>query len=108
MSPQEFQILFALGRSPLHGYAIMQAVEQHTEGRMRIQTGALYRVLKRLLGNGWIGEVEAPAGEDSRDGRRRYYALLPAGRSALAKEAARMEAALDAARAARLITLEDR
>lgn len=108
MSSQEFQILVALGRSPLHGYAIMQAVEQHTDGRLRIQTGALYRMLKRLLGNGWIGEVAAPADGDSRDERRRYYALLPAGRSALAEEAARMQAALDVARAARLIALEDR
>lgn len=107
MQPHQFHILIALARQPRHGYAIMQAVEDETGGRVRIQTGALYRLLRRLLEAGQIAEVDAPPDVETTDERRRYYALTPAGRAAAAEEAARMRAALDAARAARLVTGEE-
>jgi DNA-binding PadR family transcriptional regulator len=72
-----------------------------------IQTGALYRLLKRMLQDGRIEEVDAPAGADTTDGRRRYYVLTAVGQRAVAEEAARMRAALRAARAARLLAGED-
>lgn len=107
MSPHEFQILVALAGQARHGYAIMQAVEAQTAGDVVIQTGALYRLLKRMLNDGRIVEVDAPRDADTTDERRRYYRLAPAGRRAVAEEAARMRAALHAAQAARLVAGED-
>ncbi len=107
MTPHEFQILIALASRPAHGYAIMQGVEAQTGGSVRIQTGALYRLLRRLLEDGGIREVDPPAGEESPDERRRYYALTESGRTAVVEEAARMRSALAAARAARLVTGEE-
>lgn len=104
MSHHEFHILVALAARPRHGYAIMQAVEEQTEGEVRIQTGALYRLLRRLLEDGMIQEVPQPGDEETTDTRRRYYAVTPAGRVAVADEAARMRTALASARAARLVT----
>lgn len=103
MSPDAFHLLVALAQRPAHGYGLMQAVEEATGGALRIQTGALYRQLKRMLRDGWIEETPAPAGEDSEDARRKYYRLTAEGRRVVSAEAERMRAAVAAAAAARLV-----
>jgi DNA-binding PadR family transcriptional regulator len=94
-------ILLALAAGPRHGYGIIGDVDDQSGGRIRLQTGALYRMLRRLLGDGFIEECDRPAGADSDDDRRRYYKLTPFGRSVLDAEVARMSGLVRAARLAR-------
>ncbi|MET7362530.1 helix-turn-helix transcriptional regulator [Streptomyces sp. NPDC005562] len=87
--PQYF-ILAALLDGPLHGYGIIKAAEQATDGRLRIAVGTLYGALERLERAGLV----APGGEEIVEGRaRRYYRLTEAGTEALGKEALRMQRA---------------
>jgi DNA-binding PadR family transcriptional regulator len=103
MSPQVFQILLSLLDGPLHGYAIIQDVARRTDGEIKLTASTLYDALSRLVDQALIEEAPSPAEADSRDSRRRYYALTRAGRDAAEREAARLERLLDAARAKKLL-----
>ncbi|GEB51129.1 MULTISPECIES: PadR family transcriptional regulator [Streptomyces] len=87
--PQYF-ILAALLDGPLHGYGIIKAAEQATEGRLRIAVGTLYGALERLERAGLVaaGHEEIVAGR-----ARRYYRLTEDGGAALHREAQRMQQA---------------
>jgi DNA-binding PadR family transcriptional regulator len=91
-------ILMALDAAALHGYAIIKDVEARSQGDLQIQTGALYRTLRRLLLDNLIVEVERPAGESSEDERRRYYRTTPLGKAVLEADLARMARVVQAAR----------
>jgi DNA-binding PadR family transcriptional regulator len=103
LTPAMFQILLALADGEKHGYAILKEVEEHTGGEVRLSTGTLYGIIKRLLGDGLIAECRnrPPAEED--DQRRRYYKLTPGGREVAIAEAERMERLIARARDKRLI-----
>jgi len=91
-------ILLAVANEPRHGYGIIRDVEERSEGAILLQTGALYRNLKRLRLDGLIAEVDAPAGESSDDSRRRYYAITKNGAAALEAEVERMAMLVRAAK----------
>ena len=91
-------VMLALAAEPLHGYGIIRDVEQRSEGRVLLQTGALYRTLRRLLTDGLIEECSRPAGADSQDERRRYYQPTQFGRTVLDAEVERMARLVRAAR----------
>jgi DNA-binding PadR family transcriptional regulator len=101
LPPLWFEILVSLAGADLHGYAILQDVEQRTDGAIAMLPGTLYRALERLLEHGLIREVDAPEADD--DARRRYYRLTPAGRRAAREEALRLTATLGEARRRRLV-----
>jgi DNA-binding PadR family transcriptional regulator len=104
----ELEILITLAEGERHGYAIIQEIEARADGGLRVETGTLYRALRRLLADGLVKpSARRPASDDSPghdDERRRYYAVTPAGRQAAAAEAARLARLVSAARAARLLT----
>jgi len=103
LSPPVFQVLLALADGDKHGYAILKEVEQRTEGKVVLSTGTLYAIIKRLLTDGFIEELdERPAAQED-DQRRRYYALTPFGRKVAVAEANRMEEILESARSKRLV-----
>jgi DNA-binding PadR family transcriptional regulator len=83
-------VLLTLSAGPLHGYAIMLQAEERSGGEVRLQTGALYRTLKRLLDDRLVEECDRPAGATGDDERRRYYRLTRRGREALAAEGERL------------------
>jgi DNA-binding PadR family transcriptional regulator len=83
-----FQIMLSLLGNERHGYALIQDVAARTDGEMQLGTSTLYAVLKRLERMGWATEVPSPA--ESTDGRRKYYALTPEGRTAVREEARRI------------------
>ena len=88
--PPSYFALAALIDGPLHGYAIVGRASELSEGAVRLSAGTLYALLDRALEEDLVAAGE-PYIERGR--RRRDYALTPAGRSALAAEAYRLERA---------------
>lgn len=90
MREPTFFILAALQDEPRHGYAIITRVVELSGERVTLATGTLYQALDRLVREELVEVVR----DEVVNGRaRRYYALTPAGRSALRAEAVRMAAA---------------
>lgn len=84
-----FLVLAALGPGPMHGYGIIKAVEEMSEGRVRLRAGTLYGALERLESQDYV----AFDGEGSEGGpARRYYRLTKSGSQLLRSEAARLAA----------------
>jgi len=67
-----------------HGYAIMEAVEEHTSGRVILGPGTLYRVIGHMLDDGLIVQTDRRPDPAVEDERRRYYRITPRGRALLA------------------------
>src|SRR5438270_1773966 len=102
LTPAMFHVLLALAGDDLHGYAILKEVELRTAGEVKLSTGTLYGIVKRLLNDGLVVELRhRPTQND--DERRRYYRLTPKGREVAAAEAARLEKVVALARARRLL-----
>jgi len=103
ITPAVFQVLLSLADSDKHGYAILKDVEEQSGGEVKLSTGTLYAIIKRLLADGSIVECRKrpPAPDD--DQRRRYYSLTPKGRIVATAEAERMEKLIARARDVRLI-----
>ena len=87
----QFHVLVALTGGQLHGYAIMQAVEQSSGGVVRMGPATLYGTLKRLVDTGLAEELPHRQSPDD-DQRRRYYELTPLGRQMCLAEAERLAA----------------
>lgn len=102
LSPAAFHILLSLADGERHGYAIMQEVEERTEGELRLGPGTLYGAVKRMRADGWIEEAGERQERDD-DERRRYYRLTAEGRRVAAAEARRMERLVRVARTSRLL-----
>jgi DNA-binding PadR family transcriptional regulator len=88
LSPAMFYVLVALADGQTHGYAVLKEVEQLTNGAVRLSTGTLYGIIKRLLAEGLVREqsVDNP--------RRRAYQLTAFGREVAKAEAMRLEQTL--------------
>ncbi|WP_020390501.1 PadR family transcriptional regulator [Kribbella catacumbae] len=90
LTESQYFLLAALLDGPLHGYGIIKATEQATDGRLRLAVGTLYGALERLER---AGLVEADH-EEIVDGRaRRYYRLTDDGGAMLQREALRLQQA---------------
>ena len=108
LSPAMFHVLVALADGDTHGYAIMKEVEHLTSGAVRLSTGTLYGIIKRLLADGLIREIAGRAGrlrdkgaaasQAQGDERRRSYALTPFGKEVARAEATRLEQTIAIAR----------
>src|SRR5438045_6110044 len=61
LTPAMFHVMVALADGQTHGYAIMKDVEQLTGGAVRLSTGTLYGIIKRLLNDGLIREAASAA-----------------------------------------------
>ena len=89
ITEQGYLVLLSLAERPRHGYGIVHAVLDLSEGGTRMGAGTLYGLLDRM---GSAGLVEA-SGEEVVDGRlRRYYRLTDAGSAAVVEETARLRA----------------
>ena len=92
LSATDFHVLMVLAEGPSYGYGIMKAVDEHSGGAVSPEIGSMYRVLSRLLGEGWVEETPPPKGArpGARGLPRRYYALTPEGRAVAMAEASRL------------------
>jgi transcriptional regulator len=76
-------ILRVLRSGPLHGYAIAQRIHTLSSEALRIEEGALYPALQKILLKGW---VTSGWGTSETNRKVRFYRLTPAGRRQLEAE----------------------
>jgi DNA-binding PadR family transcriptional regulator len=98
-----FHILIAVAREDRHGYAIIQDVEQRTDGELRLSAGTLYRSIQRMLEQGLIRETRDRPAPEFDDERRRYYRITPFGEEVARAEVQRMTSLVRMARAQGLV-----
>jgi DNA-binding PadR family transcriptional regulator len=100
LPPATFHILLALVDQERHGYAIIQDVEERTDGELRLSAGTLYRSIARMVEQGLIVEVvKRAAARLDDDERRRYYRVTPFGTAVARAEMARLSQLVRLARA---------
>jgi PadR family transcriptional regulator PadR len=75
-------ILSVLEGEPLHGYAVMEALQQRSGGELDLPTGTLYPALRRLERAGYLRSEWSTVGGR----RRRTYRLTATGKRMLADE----------------------
>ena len=80
-----YYILLSL-MEPLHGYGIMQNVEQLSNGRLRLAAGTLYGAISSMLEKGWITALDGAA-----DSRKKEYVITERGLEVLRAEYARLK-----------------
>lgn len=86
LTESTFYILAAL-TEPLHGYGVMQKVEQMSEGTVSIGPGTLYGAFQNLEKEGLIVKVDE-------EERRKIYVITPRGRAVLAAQVRRIQVML--------------
>jgi DNA-binding PadR family transcriptional regulator len=75
-------LLSSLSAGPAHGYAVIAALRDRSEGTFDLPEGTIYPALHRLEDAGLLGSSWADAGGR----RRRVYALTDEGVAALAAQ----------------------
>ncbi len=90
LTPAVFHILLVLADEDRHGYDIMRAIANATDGQIQMGPGTLYGTIKRLLQAGLIVETDERPDPALDDSRRRYYRLTDLGQQVLAAEVERL------------------
>ena len=70
---------------PMHGYGIMQNVEQLSNGRVKLAAGTLYGAINTLLEKGWIISLTG-----KKDSRKKEYQITDQGKQTLETEIIRL------------------
>ena len=89
-----YYILLSL-MQPMHGYGIMQNVEQLSQGRLRLAAGTLNGAISSMLEKGWITALDGAA-----DSRKKEYVITDAGKCILRAEYQRLRELVNNGRAA--------
>ena len=97
LSRSAFLVLLALADRARHGLAIVDRIDDTTNGRVKMGPGTLYGTLQKLQAAGLIRETTQPPDPDDHDTRRRYYRLTPRGERVLRAEADGLRVLADAA-----------
>jgi len=84
----DFLLLAAIARQPLHGYGIVEAIREATDGELELAEGTVYPALYRLERAGLLASSWTTFGGR----RRRVYRLTKRGRTRLARERAEWSA----------------
>ncbi len=99
LPPAQLHILLALADGDKHGYAVMNEVEQMTDGEVSMGPGTLYGAIKRMLNAGLIEESDNRPDPEMDDERRRYYRTSGFGARVLTAELSRLDQLIRAAQA---------
>lgn len=84
-----YYILLSLVK-PMHGYGIMQNVEQLSNGRVKLAAGTLYGAISTLLEKGWISALPG-----EKDSRKKEYQITAQGTQVLETELLRLQELID-------------
>src|SRR6478609_7722680 len=84
----EMMALRLLKQQPMHGYALVQRIQQASKDLLQVEEGSLYPALQRLLRDGL---VEAEWGVSATNRRVRIYSLTRAGTKHLTNEMSSFE-----------------
>jgi PadR family transcriptional regulator PadR len=79
----EMLILKSISLEPMHGYGILQRIQQLSKDRLQIQQGSLYPAVYRLE---YRGLIKAEWGESENNRKAKYYRLTAEGRRQLKVE----------------------
>ena len=60
LSATDYHVLLVLAEEDLYGYAIMKAIEEDSRGAVSPEIGSLYRILARLMTEGFVDEIGTP------------------------------------------------
>jgi len=101
LKPVETLILSMLAAGDRHGYGIRQDVLDHTRGKIELEAGSLYRLIRRMEAEGLIEASVARRADD--DDRRIYYHLSSFGRRVISAEMLRLRELVRLAEDRRLI-----
>ena len=88
----ELMILQTLHRQPMHGYAMVQHIQQRSRDLLQVEEGSLYPALQRLLK---AGLVDAEWKISASNRRVRTYSITPDGAKHLEREVSRFEQMLE-------------
>ena len=99
----EFEILLVLAGGESHGYGIIKEASERSPGTGRIETGTLYRALRRLTASGLVQPTDRRPAAGSDDERRRYFTITALGRTVASAEARRLADQLTVAEARELL-----
>jgi DNA-binding PadR family transcriptional regulator len=102
LRPLDVLILTMLSAGDRHGYGIRQDVLDHSDGRIELEAGSLYRTIRRLEDTALIEANPGQRADD--DPRRIYYRLTHFGRRVLGAEMRRLRDLVRIAEARRIIT----
>src|SRR6478672_11635044 len=84
----EMMVLRLLKLEPMHGYALVQRIQQASRNLLEVEEGSLYPALQRLLKDGL---VDAEWGTSATNRRVRIYRITKVGMKHLATEVASFE-----------------
>ncbi|MBP7998757.1 MAG: helix-turn-helix transcriptional regulator [Chloroflexi bacterium] len=102
LSTTIFHILLVLADRARHGYSIMKAIDEITNGQVKMGPGTFYGAIKRLLEANLIIESDERPDPELDDERRRYYELTPFGQQVLKAEIVRLSQLIRYAESQRL------
>ena len=88
----EIMVLQILAWRPMHGYALVQQIQQRSRHLLEVEEGSLYPALQRMLKGGL---VKAEWTISSTNRRVRTYNITPAGKKHLEREVSRFEQMLE-------------
>ena len=84
-----YYILLSL-QKPLHGYGIIQNVNELSKGRVKMAPGTLYGALNTLTDKGWIDALP-----ENPESRKKEYVLTGSGKTVLREEIERLSELVD-------------
>ena len=84
----EMMVLRLLKQAPMHGYALVQRIQQTSRNLLQVEEGSLYPALQRLLKDGL---VEAEWSVSSTNRRVRVYRITSEGARHLSSELSSFE-----------------
>ena len=79
----ELLILKTLAREAMHGYGIVQRIQEAAEDLLKVEDGSLYPALYRMEERGWI---KSEWGVSEHNRRAKFYKLTRAGQKQLEAE----------------------
>jgi transcriptional regulator len=84
----DLMVLKTLSLAPMHGWGIIQRIQQTSRDVFQINQGSLYPALQRMVSRGVV-KAEWKTTENNR--RARYYALTAEGKRELQNELAQWQ-----------------